>query len=111
MSFIGDFSKILEHTGKNQTYSLRLITDWLKNKNIEYTFSSPRVDPIKIYEHGIRIDMGDCKLSIQTHPSVAGWAFAETLKTNDMLNERRHKTPEDLFNYIEEIIMEKEKQL
>lgn len=111
MSFLSALSKILKDTKKDQTYSLSLITDWLKTKNIEYTFSSCGVDPIKIYEHGIKIDMGDYNLSIQTHPSVAGWAFAETLKTNDMSNEQRHKTPEDLFNYIEEIIMEKEKQL
>jgi hypothetical protein len=61
-------------------------------------------DPIKIYEHGIRINMEEYELSIQTHPSVTGWAFAETLKTNDIINEQRHKTPEDLFNYLEDIL-------
>jgi hypothetical protein len=88
-----------------ETYSLRIITEWLTSNNISYIYRSSGVDPIRIYEHGIQIRIpGDRTLSIQTHPSVAGWAFAETLITDDMLNEKRHKTPDDLFEYILELL-------
>lgn len=104
MSSFDKIIELLRDPKKNETYTLRIVTDWLKSKNIDYAYSSCGVDPIKIYEHGIRIKMKEYELSIQTHPSVSGWAFAETLKTNDIINEQRHNTPEDLFNYLEDIL-------
>jgi hypothetical protein len=83
----------------SETYSLNIITSWLKDKNIEFKYSSAPVD-----RFGIRIIFPTFNLSVQTHPMVAGWTFAETLKTNDMLNETRHATPEKLFDYIEELL-------
>ena len=90
----------------SETYSLNIITSWLKDKNIEFKYSSAPVDRFGNYEHGIRIIFPTFNLSVQTHPMVTGWAFAETLKTNDMINETRHDTPEKLFDYIEELLNE-----
>ena len=43
----------------------------------------------------------DTYMSIQTHPEVAGWAFAETLILDNLAGEAdRHETPIGLFNYI-----------
>jgi len=89
----------------NETYSLNIITKWLKEHNIPFRYASSKtVSNNLLYEHGIRIDFKEFTLSVQTHPIIAGWAFVETLKTNDMLNELRHKTPEDLFKYIEKLL-------
>ncbi len=98
----------------NETYSLKIITDWLKQKNmkdlknIKFIYNSAPVDRYGMYQHGIKISFPTFGLSIQTHPMVTGWAFAETLKTNDMSNEIRHATPEKLFEYIEELIKTEE---
>jgi len=93
----------------NETYSLKIITDWLKQKNMKdmkdmkFIYNSAPVDRYGMYQHGIKISFPTFGLSIQTHPMVAGWAFAETLKTNDMSNEVRHATPDKLFEYIEDL--------
>jgi hypothetical protein len=99
------------------TYSLRVIVEFLESKDIKYKFASSRVG-LLLYEHGCRIDLtDDLKMSIQTHPMIAGPAFAETAiqsmerKTvvyghfgyNDVI---RHDTPEDLFNHIQEVLNE-----
>ena len=84
----------------NETYSLKLVTTWLNDNNINFIYSSSPVDTVGLYEHGVGIDIGPYMLSIQTHPSITGPSFAETLKSNNMLSDQRHKTPEDLFNYI-----------
>ena len=84
----------------NETYSLRIITDWLKKYGIPYTYSSPRVGGFLNVEHGVKIDIKHGQLSIQTHPMVASWAFAETLETSDYNSDKRHETPEVLFEYI-----------
>lgn len=88
----------------SETYSLSLITSWLKEKNKEFKYSSAPVDRFGIYEHGIRISFPSFSLSVQTHPKVTGWAFAETLKSDDTINETRHPTPEKLFEYLEELL-------
>jgi hypothetical protein len=88
----------------NETYSLRVITDWLKQKNIKFIYSSAPVDRYGMYQHGIKVSFPTFELSIQTHPMIAGWSFAETLKTNNILNEVRHDTPETLFEYIDELL-------
>lgn len=99
------------------TYSLRLIVNYLESKNIQYTFASSPVG-YTFYEHGCRVFLtDDLKMSIQTHPMIAGPAFAETAiqsmerKTvvyghfgyNDVI---RHDTPEDLFSHIQEVVNE-----
>jgi hypothetical protein len=37
---------------------------------------------------------------------IAGWSFAETLITNDMSSDIRHETPEKLFEYLNQIILQ-----
>lgn len=101
----------------DSTYSLRVVENYLKENNIEYVYSNARVG-LFLYDHGCRIDLtDDLKMSIQTHPMIAGPAFAETAiqsmekKTvvygkfgyNDVI---RHDTPEDLFNHIQEVLKE-----
>jgi hypothetical protein len=88
-----------------ETYSLNIITNWLKEHNIPFRYAYNRsICSNLLYEHGIRIDLKKFTLSVQTHPIIAGWAFVETLKTNDMLSDLRHKTPEDFFKYLEKLI-------
>lgn len=97
------------------SYSLRVVLEYLKSKNIEYTVSNASVG-LGFYDHGCRIQLNDrYKLSIQTHPDVAVDAFAETAIVDttkrgpvygvfgydDVL---RHRTPEDLFAHIEEVL-------
>ena len=96
--------KTNDNNENNETYSLQLITTWLKEKNVTFTYSSSAVDMLGLYEHGIRIPLKKYNLSIQTHPTIAGPAFAETLKTNDITSDKRHSKPEDLFNYIEALL-------
>lgn len=95
-----------------ETYSLRLITDFLKDKNITFEYCNSKVG-FMLYNHGCRIDITPrYKLSIQTHPSVIGGAFAETA-LQDIDNARlvydgtmgyhdvkRFDTPEELFDHI-----------
>jgi len=92
------------NTDNMETYSLQVITTWLKQKNITFIYSSSSVDMLGLYEHGIRIPLKNYNLSIQTHPTIAGPAFAETLKTNNIMSDQRHSKPEDLFNYIEALL-------
>lgn len=91
----------------NETYSLKIITDWLKQQNIPYVYADAPVDRFGMYHHGIRVSLPTTELSIQTHPSVAGWAFAETLQISNMLSDTRHVTPEKLFEFIEGFFDEK----
>lgn len=99
----------------DSTYSLRVVEDYLKEKDIKYVFANARVG-LFLYDHGCRIDLtDDLKMSIQTHPMIAGPAFAETaiqsmerksvvygyFGYNDVI---RHDTPEELFNHIQEVL-------
>ena len=97
------FVKIQE---SDETYSLSLITSWLKDKDIPFKYASSNVDRYSLYEHGIRIQFEGFDLSIQTHPMIAGWAFVETLRTDDMSSDTRHKSPEDFFNFLENLLKE-----
>ncbi len=87
-----------------ETYPLRIITNWCKYKGIEFRYCSYSKRVNFFYEHGIRIQFNNYELSVQTHPEVACWAFAETLKSNDMTSDVRHDSPKTLFEYIEELI-------
>lgn len=95
--------KVKKNFFQDPTYSLKIIIDWLDIKNIPYTFASSRVDNSCLYQTGVRVKIKNQEISIQTHPSVAGWAFAETLNVSNMLSDTRHKTPEDLFSYLEKL--------
>jgi hypothetical protein len=94
----------------NETYSLKIITDWLKQKNISYVYADAPVDRFGMYHHGVRVSLKNSssskpvELSVQTHPSVAGWAFAETLQIPNMLSDTRHATPEKLFEFLNELL-------
>ena len=86
---------------KHETYSLQLVTTWLKENKIPFVYSSPNIEYITLYENGLKIKYKDTYMSIQTHPAVAGWAFAETLLLDNIAGEAdKHETPEGLFNYI-----------
>ena len=94
---------------KNETYSLNIITKWLKRNNLNYEYNSSSIgssNGFLFYEHGITLILDHLKVSIQTHPMIAGWSFAETLITNDMTSDIRHETPEKLFEYLNEIILQ-----
>lgn len=85
----------------HETYSLRLLTSWLKENKISFIYYSPDIEYDKLYEHGIKIKYKDTFISIQTHPRVTGWAFAETLILDNITEEAiRHETPDSLFTYI-----------
>ena len=91
----------------NETYSLNIITRWLKSKKIEYKYCQSRVVGMYLlYQTGIEIKVKDESISIQTHPMIAGWAFAETLIRSNMLSDTRHATPEDLFKFIESLMVQ-----
>jgi len=100
------FVKLQNSTISEETYSLSLITTWLKDKNIPFKYASSNVDRYSLYEHGVRIQFEGFSLSIQTHPMIAGWAFVETLRTDDMSSDTRHETPEDFFNFLENLMKE-----
>lgn len=87
-----------------ETYPLRIITNWCREKNIDFTYNSYNSRILFFYEHGIRIKLSSYDISVQTHPDVCAWAFAETLKTNDMTSDVRHDSPEKLFEYLEKCI-------
>lgn len=96
-----------------QSFSIRKTTEFLKKHGYEYKASSSQIEPTFV-EHGIRVRINDSiSLSIQTHPLIAGEAFAETaiIDTDgdgfgkysnigyfdDVL---RHEDPHDLFVHI-----------
>jgi hypothetical protein len=101
----------------DETYSLRLVTNYLKSNNIEYTHSSARVG-LTFIDHGCMIEINDkYRLSIQTHPDVTGEYFAETaLKdkgvgklvydgTFGYYDVRRFMEPQDLFHHIQQLLL------
>jgi hypothetical protein len=87
-----------------ETYSLNIITRWLKSKKIEYKYCQSSMLGMYLYQSGIEIKIKDETISIQTHPMIAGCAFAETLIRSDMMSDTRHATPEDLFKFIESLL-------
>lgn len=97
----------------NETYSLKIITEWLKQKNISYVYADAPVESFGMYHNGVRVSLKNSssfkpvELSIQTHPAIAGPAFAETLQLPNRLSDVRHATPEKLFEFIEGFFDEK----
>jgi hypothetical protein len=100
-----------------ETYSLRQVTTFLKERNIPYKYSNANVLSLSFYNHGCRIDVNDdYKLSIQTHSDVVGPSFAETALQSiakggivydgtygydDVI---RWNTPQELFDHIDDIM-------
>ena len=100
------------------TYSARLCSEWLRDKDLQHAPHSGSVGGFNFAEHGLRVEFthpGDpvkkLYMSVQTHPLIASDAFAETamqsgsellssmvLKSPDCV---RHRSPEDLFAYVE----------
>ena len=99
-----ELSEDENYDNKNETYSLSIITRWLKRKKIDYKYSQSNVLGMYLYQTGIAIKIKDDEISIQTHPMIAGWAFAETLIKSNMFSDTRHATPEDLFKFIESLL-------
>jgi len=99
-----ELSEDENYDNKNETYSLNIITRWLKRKKIDYKYSQSNVLGMYLYQTGIAIKIKDEEISIQTHPMIAGWAFAETLIKSNMFSDTRHATPEDLFKFIESLL-------
>lgn len=86
------------------TYSLRLVIDFLDENKIEYKYSNANVG-FTIHNHGCRIQINDkYSLSIQTHPMVVGESFAETALTNvltkEMVEDGIFYDPRELFDHI-----------
>ena len=102
---MADMKKLKHLFQDAESYSLKIVTEWLKEKNIPFKYSDQSLLSDCLYNTGVMIDIGETKISIQTHPVIAGWAFAETLMKNDMLSDVRHKNPEDLFSYLSKLIV------
>lgn len=64
------------------TYSLRIVVDFLKSNNIKYKYCNANIG-FMFQNHGCRIMIDDTySMSIQTHPMVTGDNFAETALTS-----------------------------
>lgn len=99
------------------TYSLKQIVSFLESNAIPFNPSNIRVLDFG-HNHGCNILLppGDKIISIQTHPMIAGEAFAETAMlyswNNDIVSDgthgyydvRRWDTPELLFDHILEVV-------
>lgn len=100
-----------------ETYSLRVVTDFLRKNNIEFEYCNARIGTA-LYDHGCRIKINDTySISVQTHPDIAGNGFAETALQNMVSNKivydgtygyddvERFMTPEDLFEHLRSILL------
>jgi len=106
-----------------ETYSLRVVTEFLRQNNIEFDYSNARVGGTNFYDHGCRIKIDDrYSISVQTHPSIAGNSFAETA-LQDMISKqivydgtygydavKQHDTPEDLFQHLRDVLNKAHKE-
>jgi hypothetical protein len=91
---------------------LNIIVKWLKSHDITFIYSNARVG-YGYVNHGVSARLvKDFELSIQTHPDIASYAFAETAiaykgKLKYILHYKwdvkRWKTPEELFEHIESL--------
>ena len=94
------------------TYSLRLVLEFLKENRISFTFNSANIGYM-LYEHGCRVKLNDTyHMSVQTHPLVCGEYFAETalqnMTTKEVVSDgthgyydvKRFYNPKDLFDHI-----------
>lgn len=95
-----------------ETYSLKLITDFMKTKGYTYTHTGKREI---CTETGIRVELaGEYSLSVQTHPMICQEYFCETaLIRNDHIDYDsnlgyddvlRHQTPTDFFEHFETLV-------
>jgi hypothetical protein len=99
----------------DETYSLRLVTNFLKEKNIDFEYSNANIG-FDLNDHGCRVKLNDTySLSIQTHPMVVGSSFAETALQNmvikkivyngtyDYYDAKRFEDPQELFDHLVEL--------
>jgi hypothetical protein len=100
----------------DETYCLRIVTEFLNSKNIPFVYCNARV-VFFMYNHGcqIKLDNDEYIMSIQTHPHISGRSFAETAildKNGNFAPDKfnyyddiiRHDTPEELFTHIMDIL-------
>ena len=103
-----------------ETYSLRLITEFLTENGIEFKYSNSRVG-MGLYSHGCSVQINDTyKLSIQTHTDVVGPSFVEValqdIKAKKIVNDGtygyfdviRFDTPKKLFDHLLAVIAHKD---
>lgn len=95
----------------NVTYSLSVVLDWLRERGLHEGSWALRSAPMAgagWQENGVvvRIPGTQLEVSVQTHPSVAAWAFAETAVLDQAKKRIRGDTsrwpaPPQLFAYLE----------
>lgn len=99
-----------------ETYSLRIVTALLRENHLEYTYNDAKVG-VTLFHHGCRIALNErYTLSIQTHPDIAGFSFAETamLVDNKVVMDgtfgyddiKRFHTPEALMEHVRALVDE-----
>lgn len=87
------------------SYSIRKVVDFLQQHGYTYEAANAPMGLCGV-THGIRVRINDAvTMSIQTHPTVAGWsAFAETALvdtgTGRCDDDELHWEPIDLFVHI-----------
>jgi hypothetical protein len=112
-------SLILRMPVTGATYSLRLVIRGLEAMGTTYTKHSTGGPSFSLHHTGCRVPLGDGWISIQTHPLIAGEAFAETLihgcpafqledhralgycYENDV---HRFDIPEELFAHVRQVL-------
>lgn len=96
------------------TYCLGIVAAWLDASGIAHEISNARVG-LSFVDHGVLARLpGDFRVSIQTHPTVVGEAFAETALCHkhrivDALAYQhrgviRWHTPHELFAHVRELV-------
>lgn len=92
-------------------YSLSLILSWFNSMDIEYSINNANIGYCCV-NHGVHVKINtEHVMSIQTHPLIAGPAFAETalfcrgkkVHTYGSDFVLRWSTPQDLFDHILDI--------
>lgn len=103
--------------GNQCSYSIRKITEWLDAKELAFNYNSPNLSGglPEMIQTGLVFKVNDAMyLSVQTHPTIAASAFAETALQNekgvvycselgydDVI---RHTEPEELYEHITQLL-------
>ncbi len=90
-----------------QSYSCKIVTGILDEFKLSY---SPRQTSMAIVHVQVNLP-NNTRLSVNTHPDVAMWAFCETMgyvpksfAENECDDPLRHKTPDDFKQFIIETL-------
>lgn len=104
MNAINAFRESWTPTG--ESYSLKVITDWLKEHNKEFFYSDP-VNEVAYNHTGICLYFTRCTISIQTSERICGVMFAETaiMREGTITDKILHETPEDVFDYLKQYVV------